>query len=78
MLSFIYQLAHEYENEHGFRPNVLYMNQAHFGHLQCQLAEIRDLDTMNKLLGMEIVLDSDLTHPHVCWSSVDWHRAVAV
>jgi hypothetical protein len=33
---------------------------------------------MNQLLGMEIVLDSDLTHPHVSWSVINWHSAVAV
>jgi hypothetical protein len=78
MLSFIYQLAHEYEAEHGFRPNVLYLNRQHFSELQNQLAEIRNLDRMNQLLGMEIVLDSDLTHPHVSWSVINWHSAVAV
>jgi len=78
MLSFIYQLAHEYETEHGFRPNVLYLNHTHFAELQNQLAEIPDLDRMNQLLGMEIVLDSDLTHPHVSWSAVNWHTAIAV
>jgi hypothetical protein len=78
MLSFIYQLAHEYEQEHGFRPNVLYLNRTHFAQLQGQLAEIHNLGTMSKLLGMEIVLEDDLTHPHVAWSTVDWQRAVAV
>ena len=78
MLSFIYQLAHEFEQEHGFRPNVLYLNRSHFAQLQGQLAEIHNLGTMSKLLGMEIVLESDLAHPHVGWSTVDWQRAVAV
>jgi len=57
---------------------VLYLNRTHFAQLQSQLAEIHNLGTMSKLLGMEIVLESDLTHPHVAWSTVDWQRAVAV
>ena len=78
MTSFIYQLAQEYEQEHGFRPNVLYLNQIHFNELQGQLSEIRNLGAMSRLLGMEIVLDSEIPKPLVCWSSIDWRRAVAV
>ena len=78
MLSFIYLLTHEFEQEHGFRPNVLYLNRTHFTQLQGQLAEIHNLGTMSKLLGMEIVLESDLAHPHVGWSTVNWQGAVAV
>ena len=78
MLSFIYQLAHGFEQEHGFRPNVLYLNRTHFDQLQGQLAEIHNLGTMSKLLGMEIVLDDELTQPHVAWSCVEWREAVAV
>ncbi len=78
MLSFIYQLVNEYEHEHGFRPNVLYLNREHFHELTSQLAEIRNLGTISRLLGMELVLDTDVTHPHVCWSEIDWQRAIAV
>lgn len=78
MLSFIYRLVHDYEQEHGFRPNVLYLNRGHFEHMRQELAEIRDLGTMSHLLGMEIVLDPELTQPHVNWTSIDWRRAVAV
>ncbi len=78
MLGFIYKLAHDFEEEHGFRPNVLYLSQSHFAELRGQLTEIRNLGTMSKLLGMEIVLDSELTDPQVCWSAIDWQRAVAV
>jgi hypothetical protein len=78
MLSFIYQLVHDYEQEHGFRPNVLYLNRAHFAGLQGELAEIRNLGAMSRLLGMEIVLDPELTQPHVYWTTIDWHHAVAV
>jgi len=78
MLSFIYNLAQEYEQEHGFRPNVLYLSRIHFKELQGQLAEIHHLGAMSRLLGMEIVLETEIPHPHVCWSTIDWRRAVAV
>jgi hypothetical protein len=78
MLSFIYQLVQEYEREHGYRPNVLYLNHAHFAGLRGDLAEIRNLGAMSQLLGMEIVLDPELTQPHVYWTTIDWLHAVAV
>lgn len=78
MLSFIYRLASEFEQEQGFRPNVLYMNHQHFSRLQGELAAIPDLDVMSGLLGMEIVLDDGLVHPHVYWTPIDWRLAVAV
>ncbi|MGD8484938.1 MAG: hypothetical protein PVF81_08775 [Thioalkalispiraceae bacterium] len=78
MLSFLYRMANMFEREHGFRPNVLYLNHQHFQQLKSQLANIRDLDALNQLLGMEIVLDSELTQPHVAWSSAEWHAAIAV
>ena len=78
MLSFIYRIAKEFEQEHGYRPNVLYLNHRHFSQLKRELAEIQNLGTMSRLLGMEIVLESDLTHPHTYWTPVDWERAVAV
>lgn len=78
MLSFIYRLANEFEQLHGYRPNVLYMNREHFGHLKGELSEIPDLGAISQLLGMEIVLDNELGHPHVYWSPVDWQRAIAI
>jgi len=78
VLSFIYHLANEFELEQGFRPNVLSMNHQHFGRLKADLAAIPDLDTITRLLGMEIVLDDQLVHPHVYWTAVDWRRAVAI
>ena len=78
MLSFIYRLANDFEQEQGFRPNVLSLNIQHFGCLQAELAAIPDLDAMSRLLGMEIVVDDELVHPHVYWSPVDWKRAAIV
>ena len=78
MLSFLYHMANAFEREHNFRPNVLYINHAHFNQLRSELSGIKDLDALNRLLGMELVLDSELTQPHVAWSSTDWQSAIAV
>ena len=78
MLSFIYRLARQYEREHGHPPNLLYLNPAHFAMLRSALAEIPELESLRRFLGMEIVIDGDLVHPHVGWSAVDWRHAVAV
>ncbi len=78
MLSFIYRLAREYEREHGHPPNLLRLNPDHFALLRAELERIPDLGALRRFLGMEIVIDGDLVHPHVSWSAVDWGRAVAV
>ena len=78
MLSFIYRIAHEFEHKHGYHPNLLYLNKTHYAHLCAELAEIKGLDNISQLLGMEIVLDTETLHPHVYWSEINWRRAVAV
>lgn len=78
MLSFLYRMANTFEREHGFRPNVLYLNNQHFLQLKSQLNNIKDLDALNQLLGMELVLDAELTQPHVAWSSVELQESIAV
>ncbi len=78
MLSFIYQLARQFELKHGFAPNLIQLNYEQFEHLRVELADIEGLDKLSRVLGMEIVLTSDQPHPSVSWSAVDWSRAVAV
>jgi len=78
MLSFLYRMVNTFEREHGFRPNVLYLNNQHFLQLKSQLSNIKDLDALNHFLGMEIVLDAEITQPHVAWSNIEGHAAVAV
>jgi len=78
MLSFIYQIARRFELKHGFSPNLIHINNQQFEHLCSELADIKGLDNLSQILGMEIVLESDLTHPSVTWSAVDWSHAVAV
>lgn len=78
MLSFLFRLMNKFEQEHGYRPNVLYMNEYHFHSLYDALAEIKDLDALTKFMGMELVLSTDSCQPHVAWSPVEWKHAVMV
>ena len=78
MLSFLYRLANKYEQEHGYRPNVLYMNEYHFHSLYDALSDIKDLDALTQFMGMELVLSTDSCQPHVAWSPVDWNHSVSV
>jgi len=78
MLSFLFKLANNFEQEHGYRPNVLYLNQQHFKSLKESLADIKDLDALNRFLGMEIVLSEESSQPHLAWSPIEWKHAVEV
>ena len=78
MISFLYRLANTFEAEHGYRPNILYLRPDHYSQLRNDLANIQGLDELVLFLGMEIVLDSDLNHPHVAYSAIDWRHCRAV
>ena len=78
MLSFLYRLTMRYEREHGYRPNLIYLNSRHYQQLQNELAAINGLGELVRFLGMEIVLTEDVCHPNVAWTAVDWDEAVAV
>ena len=74
MLSFIYRLARDFEKEHGVPPNLLYLNPTHLQFLRAQLDETWPLDNIVNLLGMEIMVSSEVVHPHVVWTQLAWHR----
>lgn len=78
MLSYLYQITRHFERQHGYLPNILYLNPDHFLHLQMDLIDIPNLAGLTQFLGMEIVLSSDYSHPQVAWSTVEWRRAIAV
>lgn len=77
MLSFLFRLAHDFELNHGYRANLLYIKQTHFDALRNELAEIKDLDKLTKFLGMDIVFSEDATHPHVVWQPIEWKKITA-
>ena len=67
MLSFLYRLMRAFRREHGYGPNVVVMNAAHYRLLQENLAGVHDHAGLGRLLGMEIILSEDCVHPHVGW-----------
>jgi len=78
MLSYLYRMVNGFECDHGYRPNVLYLNRHHFTQLRTDLANIHGLGELVHFLGMEIVIDSEVTHPRVSYTMVDWDQAIAV
>ena len=76
MLSFLFKLANDFEIEHGYRANTLYLNKPHFEQLQEALKEIHGLEAINKILGMEIILTNDCYQPHLAWSPVEHAQVV--
>lgn len=78
MLSFLFRLARHFELEHGYRPNLLYLNHRHFSQLKSELAQIPDLEEISMFLGMDVVFTDDASHPHVAWHHGHWCRTIAV
>ena len=78
MISFLYRIVSQFEREHGYRPNLIYLHPVHFSALSNDLASIHGLGELVRFLGMEIIVDSEIVHPHVMWSGIDWSSAVAV
>jgi len=78
MVSFLYKLVNSFESEHGFRPNMLYISHSHYTRLRSDLTSISDLDHLVLFLGMEIAIDSEMAHPQVAYSSINWRESIAV
>jgi len=78
MLSFLYRLATEFEREHGYRPNLLHISPRHFQSLRHDLASISGLGELVQFLGMEIIIEPEINHPHLSFSHDEWRRAIAV
>jgi hypothetical protein len=67
MLSFIYGLVRTYRREHGFTPNVLYLNPAHFDSLKASLPNLPTETEIGQALGLAIMIERNCLHPHVAW-----------
>ena len=67
MLSYIVRLTTDFERDHGLRPNLLYLSQAHVQRLQDDFDPRFDLQTIMQMLRMEVLIDSTVAHPHVAW-----------
>lgn len=74
MLSKINQLTIKYEQEHGFRPNLLYINSVQLGILKKQLSE-PDIEILAQLIGMDIVFVETNPSPHLSWAQIPWKHS---
>ena len=70
MLSFLYRIFVDFECQHGIAPNLLYLNYQHFEQLRNSLPGLRDTSELLRRLDMELILQNDVRHPRVAWSSV--------
>jgi len=76
MLSFIYQLANDYERGHGLRPNTLYLSRDHLQHLTDSFSQETTLEQIIDILDMEIILDESALHPRASWMNRIYSRAM--
>jgi hypothetical protein len=65
MLSFIYSLAHDYEQMFGERPNMLYINRYHFEVLRQHFSDPDNLDGIMGVLGMTVMITESAINPHL-------------
>jgi len=65
MLSHIVSLVSHYEQNHGVRPNLVFMNETHYGLLREELPGVRDHDDVTTIIGVDIALSDDAIRPHV-------------
>jgi hypothetical protein len=70
MLSFILRLVSEFELEHGIHPNILYLNRFHAEHLKTAFETDYSMSQIMQLLDMELIIENDISHPHVAWTSI--------
>ena len=77
MLSFINRLVREYELEHGFHPNLLYLNRFHAEHLKTAFDADLSVAQILDFLGMEMIIENEITHPRVAWTQMA-QRATAI
>ena len=74
MLSFIYRLVRDFEKEHGIHPNLLYLNPTQMQFLREQLDNEVQLENIVSLLDMEIMVTTEVIHPHVVWTHLPGQR----
>lgn len=65
MLSHIVSLVSVYEKDHGLRPNLVYMNETHYGYLREEMPGIWDHNDVVSMLGIDIALSDEAIRPHV-------------
>lgn len=68
MLDHIYRLVSSFEQKHGVLPNLLYLNRIHSEYLKTSFDESYSLGQIMTMLQMEMIIDSEIIHPHVAWT----------
>ncbi|MBI1424201.1 MAG: hypothetical protein GC149_12085 [Gammaproteobacteria bacterium] len=68
MISYIVRMIDEFKREHGYPPNLLYLNEFHLNHLKSALSDELSLPQMCELFQLELIVDREVMHPHVAWT----------
>jgi hypothetical protein len=77
MLSFIVSLASHYQDRHGVRPNLVYMNETHYEYLREELPGLREHRDVIAMLGMDIALSDEAVRPHVATATLSAEHILA-
>lgn len=64
MLSYVLGMAFRFEREHGFSPNLLYLNQEHMRRLCAELGVTTALE-LSERLGLASMIYPSIAHPQV-------------
>lgn len=68
MISYILRIISEFQQEHGYQPNLLYLNEFHLNHLKAGFADDMSLPDLCDLMKMELIITGEVIHPHVAWT----------
>ena len=68
MLSHLFRLTDAFRRTHGFCPNLLYLNRRHYQWLRASLAGLKNEAEVRHILGMDILIVSEIEHPNVAWT----------
>lgn len=78
MLSFLFRLIKSYRREHGFAPNVLYMNDFHYQKLRESVPDMKHYEQIAQFLNLDIVITAEAIHPHVAWVNTTARRSAGL
>ncbi len=78
MLSYVYRLVAEFRENHGYAPNLLYVNEDHLNRLLSELDDALGVDHIMQLLGMDLVINNEISHPHLAWVDKRWKSRAAL
>ena len=76
MLSYIFRLVDHFQRQHGVEPNLLYLNELHMLELRKAFSSCQTLQSITDLLGMELLISREITHPKVAWTQTAQRIAV--